>query len=53
MPPRKIWDERITLPLTSGMVEEIDGALEDEEYRVDLIREAIKRELQRRARNAK
>lgn len=53
MPPRKIWDERITLPLTRDMVKEIDAALEDHEYRLDLIREAIKRELQRRKRNGK
>lgn len=53
MPPRKIWTERITLPLTRDTVAEIDAALEDDEYRLDLIREAIKRELQRRKRSKK
>lgn len=53
MPPRKIWTERLTLPLTQEMVKEIDGALEAHEYRLDLIRDAIKRELQRRRRNEK
>ena len=47
---KKLWPERLTLPLTSEMVADMDAALQDGESRVDLIREAIDRELQRRKR---
>lgn len=49
---KKVWDERILLPLKSETVAQIDGALKDGEIRLDLIREAIDRELKRRARRA-
>jgi len=47
---KKLWDERILLPLTSEMLERLDGLLVDGEARLDLIREAIDRELKRRDR---
>lgn len=47
---KKMWDERILLPLTSEVLERIDAALADGEARLDLIREAINRELKRRER---
>lgn len=47
---KKLWDERILLPLASDMLERLDAALEDGEARVDLIRAAIERELKRRER---
>lgn len=47
---KKLWPERLTLPLTSEMVERMDSLLGDGEARVDLIREAIERELKRRER---
>jgi hypothetical protein len=47
---KKLWPERITLPLTTETVEEVDAALQDGETRLDLIREAIERELKRRKR---
>jgi hypothetical protein len=49
---KKVWDERILLPLKSETVTEIDGSLGDGETRLDLIREAIERELKRRARRS-
>ncbi|MGY4222710.1 metal-responsive CopG/Arc/MetJ family transcriptional regulator [Bradyrhizobium sp. USDA 4503] len=47
---KKLWAERITLPLSTEALEQIDAALHDGEARVDLIREAIERELRRRQR---
>lgn len=47
---KKLWDERILLPLKADTLEQIDAALGDGEARLDLIREAIERELRRRAR---
>jgi hypothetical protein len=49
---KKVWDERILVPLKSETVALIDGALQDGEIRLDLIREAIDRELKRRARRS-
>lgn len=49
---KKLWPERILLPLATETLEAIDGALDDGEARVDLIREAIERELKRRRRKA-
>lgn len=43
------FPDRITLPLAHGVLARIDAAVEDGEPRLDLIREAIDRELQRRA----
>ena len=49
---KKLWDERILLPLTSEMLERLDASLADGETRLDLIREAIERELKRRERRS-
>jgi hypothetical protein len=49
---KKLWDERILLPLKSETLEKIDAALADGEARLDLIREAIDRELKRRGRKS-
>jgi hypothetical protein len=46
----KLFEERITLPLKSNMLERIDAALEKDEPRLDLIREALERELKKRER---
>ncbi len=45
---KKLWDERILLPLKTETLERIDTALRDGEARLDMIREAIERELRRR-----
>ena len=45
---KKVWTERLTLPLTKDVVERMDAALSDGEVRLDLIRDAIDRELKRR-----
>jgi hypothetical protein len=47
---KKLWSERLTVPLTTEMVVRMDGALQVDETRLDLIREAIERELKRRER---
>jgi metal-responsive CopG/Arc/MetJ family transcriptional regulator len=49
---KKLWAERILLPLTSETLERVDAALRDEETRLDLIREAIEKELKRRKRRS-
>lgn len=49
---KKLWDERILLPLTAETLAAIDGALIEGETRLDLIREAIERELKRRKRRS-
>lgn len=41
---------RITLPLTREMLKRADAALADGEVRLDLIRQALDRELKRRER---
>lgn len=45
---KKLWTERLTLPLTEETVQRMDAALREDEARLDLIREAIERELKRR-----
>lgn len=50
---KKQWTERITLPMAGGTTARIDAALADGEVRLDLIREAIERELKRRERQAR
>lgn len=45
---KKLWTERLTLPLNEEQVTRMDAALRDDETRLDLIREAIERELKRR-----
>lgn len=48
---KKLWTERITLPVTTETVAQMDAVLADGETRLDLIREAIERELKRRERH--
>jgi hypothetical protein len=48
MPRRKLFEARINLPLTADLLARIDAALRSDEYRVDFVRDAIKRELDRR-----
>lgn len=50
---KKLWTERLTLPLSDEQVAAIDASLADGEARLDMIREAIERELKRRARAKK
>ena len=45
-----LYPARITLPLAAETLVEIDGAVQPDETRLDLIREAIERELSRRLR---
>lgn len=45
---KKEYQERLTLPLTTETLDRVDAALRDGEARLDLIREAIERELKRR-----
>ncbi len=45
---KKLWNERILLSLASEALGRVDAALRDGEVRLDLIREAIERELKRR-----
>lgn len=47
---RKLWTERLTLPLSAEMLAAIDAALGEDEVRLDFIRFAIERELKRRRR---
>lgn len=44
------FPDRITLPLAHGVLARVDAALHGDEARLDLIREAIDRELARRER---
>jgi hypothetical protein len=50
---KKQWTERIQLPLAEGTLARIDALLRDDEVRLDMIREAIEREIKRRARQSK
>ena len=45
---KKLWTERLTLPLDAETDERLDAALHGDETRLDLIRAAIERELRRR-----
>jgi hypothetical protein len=45
---KKVWEERILLPLKTETLERIDSALRKDETRLDLVREAIEKELKRR-----
>lgn len=49
---KKLWAERLTLPISTEMLERIDRLLAGDEARLDLIREAIDRELKRRERRS-
>ena len=46
----KEWEKRLTLPLTSEMVERLDAAREPGEDRLSVIRKGIERELKARSR---
>lgn len=48
---KKLWDERLLVPLTTETVERLDAAREDDEDRLDVIRAGIERELKRRERH--
>ncbi|PAQ00891.1 GIY-YIG nuclease family protein [Mesorhizobium mediterraneum] len=48
---KKQFEERITLPLSASMLAAIDALLSDNEARLDMIREAIEREIKRRERS--
>lgn len=45
---RKLWSENVNLTLPEGAKARMDAALEEGEDRLELIREAIERELKRR-----
>lgn len=47
---KKQWTERIQLPLAEGTTARLDSLLKPGEVRLDVIREAIERELKRRER---
>lgn len=50
---KKLWSENVNLTLPDGAKAEMDAVLVEGEDRLDLIREAIKREVQRRKRPAR
>ena len=50
MPRDKLFPVRITLPLTDAQAARLDAARGDGETRVQVIRQAIQRELERRER---
>lgn len=47
---KKEWTEQLRLPLAEGTTARIDAVLADREPRLDMIREAIEREIKRRQR---
>lgn len=47
---KKLWHEAVNLTLPKGAKARMDAALRDGEDRLDLIREAIDREIKRRER---
>ena len=50
---KKEWTEQLRLPLAEGTTARIDAVLADGEPRLDMIREAIDREIKRRERKPK
>lgn len=50
---KKLWHENINLTLPEGAKARMDAVLADGEDRLDLIREAIDKEVRRREREAK
>ena len=48
--PQKVWDARITLPLTAEILAMIDALLEKDEVRLYFIRTAIEEKIARRKR---
>ena len=47
---KKEWTEQLRLPLAEGATARIDAVLAEGEPRLDMIREAIEREIKRRQR---
>jgi len=47
---KKEYPDRITLPLADGVLARVDAVLSPAEPRLDMIREAIEREIKRRQR---
>lgn len=47
---KKEWTEQLRLPLAEGTTARIDAVLKEGEPRLDMIREAIEREIKRRER---
>ena len=47
---KKEYPDRITLPLADGVLARVDAVLSEGEPRLDMIREAIEREIKRRER---
>lgn len=47
---KKLWDERLLVPLAKETVERLDATRNEDEDRLDVIRAAIERELKRRER---
>lgn len=45
---KKEWPEEIRLSLAGGTLDRIANVLDDDEFRLDMIREAIEREIKRR-----
>lgn len=50
---KKLFEERITLPLPASMLAAVDASLREAEPRLDMIREAIEREIKRRSKEQK
>lgn len=50
---KKLWAENVNLTLPEGAKARMDAALREGEDRLDLIREAIERELKRRQKTGK
>lgn len=48
---KKEFESRITLPLSAEMLAGVDAVLAEGEPRLDMIREAIEREIKRRERH--
>lgn len=49
---KKLWAENVNLTLPEGAKARMDAALREGEDRLDLIREAIERELKRRQKSS-
>jgi hypothetical protein len=50
---KKEWPEEIRLSLAGGTLDRIAAVLESDEFRLDMIRDAIEREIKRREREGK
>lgn len=53
MPPKKQFEERFLVPLTTEMLAEIDRYLKPGESRAQLVRDGIKKELEARRQSSK